>query len=307
MKSNTPLFSRFKGKESVRVCLDALREQKIVQGNPGMTKALCRAHVLKYYHPGDIIIKQGDGTNFLVFILAGKVSVVRNNREITERHAGDCVGEMALIDVKQRRSASIIAKEECVAAIISESQFTKIAKKFPELWRCLAKQTADRLRQRLEGVRPRNEVPRVFVGSSKESLESAKAVQASLGRVAEIVLWSTGVFGPDQFTLEALEEQAGKVDFAILVFGPDDVIFSRGKRLEGPRDNVIFELGLFMGALGRKRAFVVSPVGKKLKVPSDLLGTNFVQYSLTPKQLLPIAIDEACKDLRAIVQRFGPI
>jgi predicted nucleotide-binding protein len=91
------------------------------------------------------------------------------------------------------------------------------------------------------------------------------------------------------------------------VFGPDDVIFSRGKRFDGPRDNVIFELGLFTGALGRKRTFVVSPSGKKLKVPSDLLGINFVQYSVTSAQPLSEAIEVACEDLRKIVQENGPI
>ena len=150
-------------------------------------------------------------------------------------------------------------------------------------------------------------MPRVFIGSSKESLPVAGAVKVTMEPIAKTTIWTRGVFGPDKFTLEAIEDQAQKVDFAVMVFGPDDVIFSRGKRFEGPRDNVIFELGVFTGALGRKRAFVVSPSGKKLKVPSDLLGTNFVQYSVAPRQTLRAAIHSACEDLRKIVRESGPV
>ncbi|MDA1273626.1 MAG: nucleotide-binding protein [Verrucomicrobia bacterium] len=307
MKSTKSLFGRFKGKEGVRLCFEVLKQQRIVQGSSGLAKALCEVLILKQYCPGDVIINQGDGTNDIVFILAGTIIVQRNKREIAERSAGECVGEMAVTDVKQRRCASLVAKEECAVALVSERDFTKVAKRFPELWRCLAIQAMDRLRQRLQGVRPRNDVSRVFIGSSKESLPAAEAVKASLAQVAEPTIWSQGVFGPDKFTLEALEDQAQNVDFAIMVFGPDDVIFSRGKRFDCPRDNVIFELGLFMGALGSKRAFVVSPSGKKLKVPSDLLGRNSVQYSLTPTRSLSETIDVACEDLRKVIQNNGPI
>lgn len=307
MKADKSLFRRFKGKEGTRLCFEALKQQRIVQGSSALAKALCEVHAVRRYSPGDIIINQGDGTNFLIFILAGTIIVKRNNREIAERGAGECVGEMALTDVKQRRCASIVAKEECAVALVSERDFTRVAQRFPELWRCLAVQAMDRLRQRLQGVRPRNDVPRVFIGSSKESLPAAEAVKASLMHVAEPTIWSKGVFGPDKFTLEALEDQAQKVDFAVMVFGPDDVIFSRGKRFDGPRDNVIFELGLFMGALGRKRAFVILPSGKELKVPSDLLGTNSVRYAVTRTQSLSVAIDVACEDLRKVVQQNGPI
>jgi predicted nucleotide-binding protein len=196
----------------------------------------------------------------------------------------------------------------CIVAIVSEADFARIAHKFPELWRGLAQQVADRLRQRLEGVRPQNMVPRVFIGSSSESRKAALAVKKALESVAEAVVWTQkDVFEPGKFTLESLEENAQRSDFAVMVFGPDDVIFSRGKRQTGPRDNVIFELGLFMGALERKRAFVVSPRGKKLKVPTDILGANFVNYSTGGNKSLDQWIDEACEPLKGVVKRSGTI
>jgi len=215
---------------------------------------------------------------------------------------------MAVIDVQQRRCASIIAMEDCVVGSVPESDFARMAKKYPELWRSLAKQLADRLRQRLEGVRPRNNVPRLFIGSSTESKKVAVAVQKAMDRVAETVIWTQGnVFEPGKFTLESLEEQSRRSDFAVMVFAPDDVIFCRGKRQAGPRDNVIFELGLFMGALDRKRAFVVAPHGKKLKIPTDILGTNFVTYSVGGGKTLQQSLDNACETMRNVVLKNGPL
>jgi len=78
-------------------------------------------------------------------------------------------------------------------------------------------------------------------------------------------------------------------------------------RQAGPRDNVIFELGLFMGALERKRAFVIAPRGKKLKIPTDILGTNFVMYSLGGNKSLDRVIDEACETLKKVIKKSGPI
>jgi predicted nucleotide-binding protein len=308
MKQQNSLYTRFTGANGHRLCVEALKEQKIIQGSEPIARALCENRELRYYKTGKIIIKQGDGTNDLAFILLGKVAVVRNNREIAQRSAGNCVGEMAVIDVQQKRSASIVAKEDCIVAVVSEADFAKVARTYPELWRRLVGQVADRLRQRLEGVRPRNIVPRVFIGSSTESKRAALAVKKSLEKIAEAVVWThKDVFEPGKFTLESLEEHAQRSDFAVMVFGPDDVIFSKGNRQAGPRDNVIFELGLFMGALERKRAFVIAPRGKKLKIPTDILGTNFVMYSLGGNKSLDRVIDEACETLKKVIKKSGPI
>jgi predicted nucleotide-binding protein len=215
---------------------------------------------------------------------------------------------MAVIDVQKKRCASIVAKEDCVVALVPEADFTRIARKYPELWRKLVKQVADRLRQRLEGVRPKNIVTRVFIGSSTESKRAAMAVKKALDSVATTVVWTQkDVFEPGKFTLESLEEHARRSDFAVMVFGPDDVIYSRGNRQAAPRDNVIFELGLFMGALDRKRTFVVAPHGKKLKIPTDILGTNLVKYPVGGNKSLNKSIDGACESIRNVVLRTGPI
>lgn len=308
MIDDTSVFARFKGNGGLRLCREALSDQRIVQGKEAIAKALCKKRKLQYHRAGDTIIRQGDGTNDIIFIIAGEVAVVRDNREIAHRTAGESVGEMAVIDAQKKRCASIVAKEDCVVASIPEADFVRIARKFPELWRSLAKQVADRLRQRLEGVRPQNIIPRVFIGSSTESRRAALAVKKAMNRVAEAIVWTQGnVFEPGKFTLESLEEQSRRSDFAVMVFAPDDVIFCRGKRQAGPRDNVIFELGLFIGAMNRKRAFVVAPRGKKLKIPTDILGTNMVMYSVGGGKSLEESIDQACEMIRTVVLKSGAL
>ncbi|MBI1851507.1 MAG: nucleotide-binding protein, partial [Planctomycetes bacterium] len=45
-----------------------------------------------------------------------------------------------------------------------------------------------------------------------------------------------------------------------------------------PRDNVIFELGLFMGKLGRFRTFLVYNEDEDIKIPSDLAGVTHATF-----------------------------
>ena len=50
---------------------------------------------------------------------------------------------------------------------------------------------------------------------------------------------------------------AGRADFAAFIISPDDTVISRDAENLAPRDNVIFELGLFMGVLNRQRVFLI--------------------------------------------------
>ena len=128
-----------------------------------------------------------------------------------------------------------------------------------------------------ERAEPETRKPRVFVGSSTEGLPIAEALQVGLEYDAEVVLWSQGVFGLSEGTLETLTEKASRFDFAVLALTPDDMVVKRGNHKATARDNVLFELGLFMGMFGRYRTFVVHP-RNKLEVPTDLAGVTTATY-----------------------------
>jgi hypothetical protein len=117
-----------------------------------------------------------------------------------------------------------------------------------------------------------NDRPALFIGSSSEGLPYAKALQVNLDHSLEVTIWSQGVFGLSGGTLEELVRKLQQMDFAVLVVTPDDLISSRGQELSSPRDNVLLELGLCIGTLGRERSFLVYDRSSKIKLPSDMAG-----------------------------------
>lgn len=124
--------------------------------------------------------------------------------------------------------------------------------------------------------------PRVFIGSSSETAQFATALSERIGfhgkkEKIEIDVWHQNMFLPGKSFIDTLIET--KCDFAILVFGRDDTLTYRGKRYFAPRDNILFECGLFFGKLGKERVFIVAPHDYQIKIPSDLAGLSMVNYN----------------------------
>src|SRR4051812_61315 len=98
--------------------------------------------------------------------------------------------------------------------------------------------------------------PSVFVGSSTEGRAIAEAIQVNLEKdPIDIHVWTQGVFELGSTYIESLAQELDKVDFAVLVLTEDDITISRNEKTVSPRDNVLFELGLFMGKLGKDRCY----------------------------------------------------
>jgi hypothetical protein len=124
--------------------------------------------------------------------------------------------------------------------------------------------------------------PRIFLGSSGLQKKLLHALTRGLEDVAHVVPWTTS-FNPGTTTLVRLFELAHEVDFAALAFARDDWTAASlptspptGSGQASPRDNVVFEAGLFGGVLGMHRTFILHASGSKL--PSDLLGLTCVRY-----------------------------
>ena len=127
------------------------------------------------FESGDELITQNGVDNDIYFILAGRLSIVVNGREVAIRNPGQHVGEMVLVDPSAKRSASVVAIEQTVVAKISEASLRRLADKYPRVWQLIAGELAERLRQRNRFVATTNPRPVVFIGSSKESLSIAEA------------------------------------------------------------------------------------------------------------------------------------
>lgn len=147
--------------------------------------------------------------------------------------------------------------------------------------------------------------PAVFLGSSVEGRHIAQAIQVNLDNVCEITTWNQGVFGLSEATLDSLHKAMVKSDFAILVFTPDDMVKSRGKRSHMPRDNILFELGLFMGFLGRSRTFAVYDRTADLKLPSDLAGITVATFQPHSSGNLTAALGAACTKIEIAIRDHG--
>ena len=300
------MINRFRGEASRNRLIWALRKQSILHDNETLSNELADQAELLQFESGEELIIQDGADNDIYFIIAGRLSIVVNGREVAIRNSGQHVGEMVLIDPSARRSASVIAIEQTVIAKISETFFRSLAEKYPRIWQLIAVELADRLRQRNRLVAATNPRPVMFIGSSKESLPIAEAIKSNLENKDLIVkLWTDGVFGASQFILTELERQVRESDFAVLVLGPDDVVESRDEISDAPRDNVIFELGLFMGALSHERTFMVIPYESEIKIPTDLLGLIPLKYQSGDSNELVILLAPVCDQLRYTISKTG--
>jgi Predicted nucleotide-binding protein containing TIR-like domain len=147
--------------------------------------------------------------------------------------------------------------------------------------------------------------PALFVGSSSESLDIAYAVQRNLEDVAEVVVWTQGIFELTKSYLESLVDALEDTEFGLFVFGPDDVVRIRGKEMSAVRDNVVFELGLFIGRLGRDRTFILTPKSSPdFHLPSDLLGVSTATFQPPSRpDRLQAALGPACHDIRLAIRK----
>ena len=147
--------------------------------------------------------------------------------------------------------------------------------------------------------------PRIFLGSSGKQQKLLQALTRGLEDVAHVEPWTTS-FNPGTTTLERLLELTREVDFAAFAFAQDDwtaksqpASDDSGSGQASPRDNVVFEAGLFGGVLGMRRTFILHARGSKL--PSDLLGLTCVRYDATVAAEMKVI----CQTLRKAIENEG--
>lgn len=290
-KPSPPPTSRFTGPAGKANLISCLSGSRLLNGNSQAAQAIVQQGEVVSFSSGQFLLSQGAQDDSVLFLVSGSVEVQVNGRKIAVREACTHLGEMSAMDPTSRRSASVIAINETVCLALSAECFNSIAKDHPGIYRRIAVEMSTRLRQRNIFHKLPNASPVIFIGSSSEGLVTARRIHAALQSKTLIVqLWSTDVFSVSDTAIESLEHAAAEVDFAVLVLTPDDVTTSRKSRKPSPRDNVVYELGLFGGALGRKRTFMVVDATAKQKIPTDLLGVTALTFrgknGITPSSLV---------------------
>ncbi len=294
--------SRFEGEEGRRRALDVLLDNSAVRGHRPLAEALLAAADLREHAAGEALLTQDRPGSELAFLLAGEVEVRVNRRLVAIRSAPAHVGEMAAIDPKADRAATVLARRPTVAAWVAEPELTRIAMEFPELWRGFARVLADRLRERRAFHRAPNDRPRAFIGSSVEGLPAARALRVEMDRdPIALHAWPERTFRPSHYTLPDLLAEVDACDFAIFCLTGDDVLTSRGGTASAPRDNVVLEIGLFLGRLGQERVLLLRPRGVALKLPSDLDGLGTIDFVAGEPPDLAVAAER----VRRVVVKLG--
>ncbi len=148
--------------------------------------------------------------------------------------------------------------------------------------------------------------PRLFIASSVESIPIAEAVNVNLDHQFEVTIWTGGTFKLSSSTIEDLVEKSSTVDFALFIFAPDDVALIRDEKQHIVRDNVVFELGLFVGAIGKERSFILKPRDVDIHLPTDLLGVTPADYDANRSDGdLVSATNRACSLIKIEASSLG--
>lgn len=148
--------------------------------------------------------------------------------------------------------------------------------------------------------------PKIFIASSVEGLNVAYALQENLDHIAELTVWPQGIFDLMNYTLDDIITQLGEFDYGIFVFSFEDLSIIRQEKVETTRDNVLFELGLFIGRLGRQRCLIVMPkTNKKFHLPTDLLGIKPGIYNPRSDDNLLSALGPVSNQIRRLIKHQG--
>ncbi len=297
---------RFEGTDGQRRLIAALQSCTLVEHNEVLATRLAEVGQVVSYDVGDTIMAQGAEDNDVFFILVGQVNVLVNNRHVAVRESRETIGEMVLLNPAEPRSATVTARAPVVALKVSEPDFHGVAQEHTHVWRVVAQIVAERLRQRSALLNLPNTKPLLFLGCSVESLTIAQEIQLGLKHDnVEPMVWTDSIFGPSGVPIDRLLNTVNESDFAAFVFSPDDKVISRENEYNAPRDNTVFELGLFMGKLERSRTFIVKEQNADVKIPTDLLGITPLTYIYREGGNLSAAVGTVCTELRKVVNDLG--
>jgi CRP-like cAMP-binding protein len=95
---------------------------------------------------GKVIFAQGDPGDLMYVIVEGEAQILIEGKLIETVRAGGILGEMALIDARPR-SATVVAKTQCVLVPIDEHRFNVLVARRPEFALHVMRVLANRLRR----------------------------------------------------------------------------------------------------------------------------------------------------------------
>ncbi len=286
--------------------IEALLRQPLIRRDRDLAARFADVGRPKELAAGELLVEQGDWANDLFFVLAGEFDAMVNGQKKQTRIAGEAVGELAGLSQSRPRTATLKATKPSFVLAIGYSELQEIAGSDAEFWKAAADAVADQLDHRNREVGAVNELPRIFVISSKEGIEVAREVRKNLdGDDMQVYLWDQGTFAISDYPISSLEDAIERCDFTIAVAQADDVLITREETHKVPRDNVHFEYGISMGRLGRDRSFLLVEADSKVKLASDLAGLTTLRYLGADKDKIARTVAKACDLARERIEFVG--
>jgi uncharacterized SAM-dependent methyltransferase len=156
----------------------------------------------------------------------------------------------------------------------------------------------------------RTQKPTIFFSSSSEAkrLLNHLSLLVTEGGWATPQPWTFNTFELGVSYLEAFKKNTSAIDFAVILYTPDDETKSRGTSYQSPRDNILFELGFFLAQFEPNRVVVVCPQSSSLKFPSDYAGHKVLEYDPSqgdPRQYLASAALQIQNQFQDIWDQVG--
>jgi CRP/FNR family cyclic AMP-dependent transcriptional regulator len=294
--------TRFERRKEI---LEGLKSARIVQGKGKIANDLLKAGRLEKHKKGHQLLVKGAFDRDVFFVLAGSLAADINGHRQNCREAGETIGELSTLSPDSRRSADVFVDDDTVLWRVPAGKFKEISFKHPEmLWR-LGKSIADRLGQRNRHYASQSSRPVVFIISSSEQLPIVNALSAALSEDAQVVPWNVS-FWPSAYPLEALQDWVERSDFAIAIATLDDVINTRRTEHGIVRDNVLFEIGLFMARLGRPRTLILVEKDK-FPLTSDLKGVTTLVYEVDDSgiETKSVKLDAPLAKIKDVISQLG--
>lgn len=98
------------------------------------------------YQAGQAIFHQGEPAHHMYVVLDGEVDILAGERLVETARAGSLLGEMALVG-DHVRSATAVARTDCVLAAVTERRFTFLVQETPFFALHVMRVMADRIRR----------------------------------------------------------------------------------------------------------------------------------------------------------------
>jgi CheY-like chemotaxis protein len=137
--------------------------------------------------------------------------------------------------------------------------------------------------QEMLGIEMSAELPRAFIVHGHDDatkFEVKNYLQNTLKLPEPIILHEQPNFG--RTVIEKFEDYASSVELAFVILTPDDRVATSGDgnvEKRRARQNVILELGFFLGAFGRRSGRVFLLHKGSIEIPSDLAGVIYLDIS----------------------------